>query len=531
MYVDWLRDVPGTIRWDSFGNDADLPVRIDLYQDGPNGPEPFLNITPITDDDGLFDWTPANDLVDYGTYGLRIQVTLVDPALNHSMALDRSSETFTVPENTQFYYVNDDSLDGDQHTTAAGDNRNTGKLSDRPKPYPNNVLRIYTVGAGQTMVTDAGSYALFDPTVVSNVQGIGDDEGFIWQGPTTPGQTAELWHAHPATEAALVELNDADLVTIRHLVLDDAQRGVWLHNGSTRFTGEHLHVSGHTLDGIRIADESEFTQLNNITATNNGQYGIWVTSAIDQITDSQISNNAQRGIYVTNQEGILIDGNTVEANGKYGIYFQAIAGDDSTLTDNTVSGGERGVFVDATTGGNVTVSSGAVFDTTITGIEAKGSVLVERNAVHDNANLGIMVYWGAEAVENVVFNSAVGIEVGKTHSSATARRNRVYNQTVQGMMAYRNSQVLENVVYTNPIGIGGTLFWRSFHRHDCQQPGVRPFRAGHPCEQRQRVRCSRQYGLPGNWRRHSGAGQFHECGPAEQHCLDDRRLRRVGCQR
>jgi hypothetical protein len=42
LYTDWLHEAPLKIRWDSFGNAAAAPVKIDLYQDGPNGPA-FLN--------------------------------------------------------------------------------------------------------------------------------------------------------------------------------------------------------------------------------------------------------------------------------------------------------------------------------------------------------------------------------------------------------------------------------------------------------------------------------------------------------
>ena len=38
LYVDAIRDTPLVIRWDSYGNTASSPIRIDLYQDGTNGP-------------------------------------------------------------------------------------------------------------------------------------------------------------------------------------------------------------------------------------------------------------------------------------------------------------------------------------------------------------------------------------------------------------------------------------------------------------------------------------------------------------
>ena len=159
LYVDWLDEAPLQVTWDSFGNVGDLPVRIDLYQDGANGPQFLTNITPSTPDIGSYTWIAADSSIPYGTYGLRIQISYVgEPDL-----FDRSTETFTVPENTTAFYVNDGSTVGDQYTTAPGSNRNDGRLPSAPKPFPNNVLRIYTLGAGETLYIDNGNYALLRP--------------------------------------------------------------------------------------------------------------------------------------------------------------------------------------------------------------------------------------------------------------------------------------------------------------------------------------------------------------------------------
>ncbi len=451
LYTDWERDRPRDILWDSYGNVGESAVRISLMSDGPHGAELVTVISATTADDGHFTWIPSTSGVDYATYGLRIEVQLV----SNDYAFDRSIETFTVPENTDTFYANDQSLVDDQYTSAAGDNRNTGKLADRPKPTPSHIFQTYSLGSGQTLFTDDGDYALFDPLVISNIVGVGDDEGFVWNGPDAPGSTASLYHVHPNTVASLVELNDADFVTIRNLTLDNAQRGLYLHAGSTQFTGEDLSLSGHNLDGIFIEEDSEATVLRNLTVTNNGRHGIYVTSAIDEISGSVVQSNVNRGIYVTNQEGLLLSDNQIDDHLDYGIYFVAIAGDASTISGNTVSGTDRGIFVQATFG-SVEVRENHVFDNRVDGIEGFGDVLVVRNAVHDNVGRGIFARRDTDVTENVVFSNATGIQLDRNQGSgqpSTATNNRVYNNTTVGILAYEDTNVLGNVVYNNPTGI------------------------------------------------------------------------------
>src|SRR5205823_9235098 len=46
LYTDWEKLVPHAIRWDTYNNTSHALVRIDLYQDGPGGPQLLKNITP-----------------------------------------------------------------------------------------------------------------------------------------------------------------------------------------------------------------------------------------------------------------------------------------------------------------------------------------------------------------------------------------------------------------------------------------------------------------------------------------------------
>ena len=190
-------------------------MRIDLYQDGPNGPQFLKNITPGAPDTGSYAWIPAESGIAYGTHGLRIEVSLV----GSPSVFDRGTEPFAVPENTNTFFVNGATVSPGGLTTAAGSNRNTGKLASSPKPYPNNILRIYTVGANQTLSVDAGDYPLLAPLVISNTSGVGDDEGFTFTGPTNAATPAVLHLANPLTQAPVVEITGADFVTMTHLTL------------------------------------------------------------------------------------------------------------------------------------------------------------------------------------------------------------------------------------------------------------------------------------------------------------------------
>ncbi len=119
LYADWERDKPHTIQWDTYGNTADQAVRIDLYQDGPDGPTFVATIAAATPDDGQL-------RLDAGQQRHRVwYVRPPDPiaVVGDTIAVDRSTETFVVPENMTEFYVND--RDG---SPTAGNNRNTGKL-------------------------------------------------------------------------------------------------------------------------------------------------------------------------------------------------------------------------------------------------------------------------------------------------------------------------------------------------------------------------------------------------------------------
>ncbi len=194
LYVDAVRNSPLIIQWNTYGNVTDAPLRIDLYQDGPNGPAFLQTIAAGAADTGSYAWTPSNNNIAFDTYGLRIEVSIVGDAA----AFNRSAETFTVPENTTTFYVNDSSTAGDMYTTAPGSNRNDGRIASAPKPNPLNLLRTYTLGPTDKLFIDTGVYPLFTPMVLSGTIGVGDGQGFVVTGPTGTGAARSSSRRFPA---------------------------------------------------------------------------------------------------------------------------------------------------------------------------------------------------------------------------------------------------------------------------------------------------------------------------------------------
>ena len=441
LYTDWEKNAPHTIRWTTYGNADDSSVRIDLYQDGPNGAQFLANITPATPDTGQFIWIPADSGIDYGTHGLRIQVSLV----GHPTVVDRSTEAFAVPENTNTFYVNDSSTAGDEYTTAAGSNRNTGKLPSEPKPYPNNVLRIYSLGPTQTMYVDTGNYTLLSPLKISNTVGIGDDEGFTISGPTGAGHVATVSLSNPLTVAPLVELTGADYITMSYLSLSKGEIGLWIHGNSTHFVGSYLSIDNSSQDGLRIESGSDGSTLDHIISSNNAGYGIYVDDSITSLGNSQAFNNHQTGIYLNNPGAVVAENDDVH-NNQTGIYVSNSASGSPAVIGNSNPALGRG---------------NRVYNNASTGITASTNVLVTGNIVYGqnsgSSGTGISLS-AAQATQNVVYGNSDGIDA----SNSTVSNNRVYDNTAVGVNAADTNgnpfSVSGNTVYSNSVGIQANFY-------------------------------------------------------------------------
>jgi len=490
LYVDWVFDRQHIIEWDSYGNTANSPVRIDLYQDSPDGPALIATLEEEIPDTGEYLWIPSihpatQDLLDFGIHGLRIQISLS----HDSRILDRSTEPFSLPEAGINYYVDDAANLNDEYTPdAVGSNRHTGKAPDAPKPNPVNVLRVYDLDdpvSGGFLNVDTGEYALIDPVTVSGSidLGFGLEEGFTLRGPTDKDLEAIFTPAIPDQRpAALVDIVDADFMSVRNLTLAGAQRGLRVHDGSNNFSASYITAYDHTAEGVRIETNSPASVLDHLvvygTGDSTGDSAIYVEGPIGEITNTLSYGNTGYGLYLRgtgdarvtggefygNQIGIHVDntlsgtttvigstdlqagaGNFVHDNLLYGINARnrsLVAG--NTVYGHTDSYQGRGIYLS----GSAAADSNVVFGN-LDGIVGSGEML--RNRVYDNVRYGLHVTsYGGTVAENVSYSNETGLYVNTYGGSqAIVRNNLIYGNANDGLKIHNGSghQIVNNTIY------------------------------------------------------------------------------------
>jgi len=443
FYTDLEGGVGQVITWHSYDQSAvDFTVAgdldIDLIEQGVGK---VADIATVAVSDGAVGWTPSS-LGFTGDINKRYQVRITsteNPSLN-----DLSREVFSIVPDSQFFYIDDSSNANDQYTPVSiGDNRNTGQSPADPKSVLLALLRSYDLDSTDSVFIDTGNYQHVRNTIISGAVGVGDDEGARFTGPNPSepnyivGMTATIDRGNPYADSTNIELNEADYVTLEYLTLTGGQRGLWVHNGSTNFSGDHLTVTNNAGDGLRIESDADFTSLEQITATSNGGTGIYVATPIGSLSDSVASNNGETGIFLTGQEGVVVEGNEV---------FSNATGISVSNNNPTPS-----IF------GNADLSLGRgnqVYGNSQDGIIARYNVIVAGNTVygHDGSgDSGIYVYNSAEASQNVVFGNHYGMQA---YNGGTVSDNRSYdNQT--GIWLRWNSSAFGNQVYSNSTGILG----------------------------------------------------------------------------
>ncbi|MEQ1828011.1 MAG: right-handed parallel beta-helix repeat-containing protein, partial [Pirellula sp.] len=442
LYIDWQRDVAKTVRWQSLNNSTNSPVRIDLMQDGVHGPQLVTTIATSTQDDGEFIVIPANLGVNFDTTGLRIQISLA----NDPITMDRAQESFTVPDNSNTYFADDASNTNDEYTLGAiGSNRNTGKTASAPKPHPVNLLRAYDLPAGSIVSIDTGTYPMFDAIRLSGTfdLGLGLDEGFTLRGPTNTAKHVSISWIYPDNHPqALVELNDADFMTLINLDVTGSQRGLWVTGGSDNFTASFITARNQSLDAIDITPINPAANFVGLVAENAGRNGIVINGTFASLSDGRAANAVDRGILLTNPGNARVEA-------------MEVFGNRIAIDVNNNNAGTQTVI------GNADLSLGRgnmVRDNTQIGIFAGSRTLVAGNTVHGHRlsgfTIGIQASGsGSEVVRNVVFDNQTGIFV---QAAVPVRENRVYGNLNTGITASGGSQVVSNVVYDNPIGIAAT---------------------------------------------------------------------------
>ncbi len=390
------------------GTNADASaVDVELVRDSDPGYSYLIADDALND--GSLDWTIPDDAgqippaADY-----RVRVTRTDNVL----LTDESSNVFSITAPITTYYVDDNSNTNDQYTPGAtGDDANDGLSPATPKASIRAVLEAYDLGPGDTVLVDHGSYTLSTNIVIDAA-----DAGVTIQGPAAAGSAAVLDRANTTSGSYVVELIDADGVTLDGLSLTGGEYGVYAANDS----------------------DSDDVTITNSRVFDNDRNGILIFSGNDRLTLSGNTvfdhrSSSSTGIFVTGSSAVMLQGNTVYSNG-------------------------TGIYVDVSFGSldEATISNNRVFDNLNAGIVADGPVLVSGNTVfgHDgSSSTAILLDDGARATQNTVYANTNGIRVGGRFGGALATGNRVYDNSNIGILAQEDSLVRGNTVYSNSVGI------------------------------------------------------------------------------
>ncbi len=282
-------------------------------------------------------------------------------------------------------------------------------------------------------MVDNGNYFIHQPLIISGAGVRGDDEGFTLTGPSASSRTANIQLALSQQSQALLELDDADSMGLRHLSLVGGNIGLLVRNDSVDLQALNVAVRDQIDDGIRIESESVGARLNGVSATRTGGDGIQVTTQIHEIRNGQFSNNAGTGIYLISAQSVIVEGNVVREN----------SGDGISLSETTASTSRIGQ-TDLSLGlGNIVERNAG------DGIVADGTILVVGNTVgghQGSVAVGIRNQHGTVS-HNVVYDNRTGID------GSTIVGNRVYNNSLGVRLATVNGNVERNTIYSNTTGI------------------------------------------------------------------------------
>ncbi len=404
LYTDWEKNSQHLILWNSYNNSSQSNVRIDLYQDDPVlGPKLLTTIAASVPDTGSYLWIPSNSGINYGTYGLRIQISLV----NDKSVVDRGTETFTVPESGSTYYVNGGTTANTEYTTAVGSNRNTGKTPATPKPNPVNVLRTYDLNSGAVLDVDTGVYPLIYPLVMSARPGVGlgTDYGFLLRGPTDLSRTAEFTTAIPNNpNQVLLLLDNANLMQIRFLTLTGGQHGLYATDGTTGLVAERLTVRNNAQEGILFDNASSFTLLKDITVYGHSGYdGLSISDGAGGLIQNLVSYDNQNGLDVGNVQALSVSGARIYSNSAAGVEETGFG--TATFDSLSVYGNAVGMDLH----GSATITNSEVFDNVGEGIYAYFNPLtLQSSKVHGNTD-GVVIGAGQITSSQIYGNTGAGI--------------------------------------------------------------------------------------------------------------------------
>ncbi len=223
---------------------------------------------------GSFEWTPPNPASASAAYYIRVvcnQDSSIADALTSPVIIARTSAV---------YYVNDTSTAGDKYCTTAGSTNNSGKSPNQPVLSLNALLANVTLGPGDTVYWDAGTYT---QTVIGAAHKGTRESPIRIMG---AHNATRIVHTGSGTDRRSLDIR-ADHIRVSDLVCSSADIGIAVDAATARFVGLIGNTcSNNTLAGIEVKPRTsgsfaggEFLLLQNVVI-NNGDTGIFLQAVM-----------------------------------------------------------------------------------------------------------------------------------------------------------------------------------------------------------------------------------------------------------
>ena len=452
FYADLVPSLPYEIRWETYqvpGTDS-LAVVL-LRSDGTELAEVSSTVVSA----GSVTWSPGQFVS--GDPDLRYRIELRTSGATALTA--RSREPFSVPavvpDQARTFFVNDRHTSDDEFTTAVGNNRNTGTTAGDPKEVIRPLVLSYALGAGDLVQLDTGTYIHAVNLNLSGSFQAADPRMNTVQrtwivGPTDPHRTALVDRANPHPGAKTIDISDSPEMALKNVTLVGAYTGLHVRDASDHFVGERLTIASHTADGLDLEAHSDGATLDELVVHDNGGHGIFVESLLDWIRHSEVYDNGQIGIALRNVGAASVETNRVYGN-RTGIDMlnpglqQAVIGQadlDQQRGNLVYQNDEDGIYAS----GRVLVAGNTVAENGRFGIYLNDGADALRNVVRQHTS-GI---WGLGSESEILENrSYANRDTGIAASSASrVERNVTYSNGVHGIHVDEFTGVIEhNVVY------------------------------------------------------------------------------------
>lgn len=221
-----------------------------------------------------------------------------------------SELNFVLHNGPIYYYVNDESQDGDVYCGAVGASANTGLSPAAPKRWVAEILAAYDLEPGDVVYVDTGRYQISEPTVIGEMDagGLAQDASrqVTIQGSTNLLAGGSLFIV-PNPEIPGLLLDGTYGIRLRHLGIVGPSNGLaiqnslfvageWLNvrgcwNGadlqsSSNVVFAHVALVGNQNAGIQFSgSRSEFMSLESSVLWSN-KYGVYLNSGLVSASNS-----------------------------------------------------------------------------------------------------------------------------------------------------------------------------------------------------------------------------------------------------